>query len=328
MPLKSEGNSHTPWLSIEKAADVNLKLEQQELVLLNTLLDILPNGTELERDMLRVKVASRGIELGRAYFRLFERGFVVERFQNPGLLGRVFGARQKCLVRLSDTARAFASTNLATQGEVPEVFKEVLDPGLYAEPSTGLVRPPAKVVETRFIGEVTEARAKSRRLTSSDYTEELGGAPLESASPGAETELVQSLGELLALLGFELTPAGRLLAETRSRANTSEAEIALEILVTSFAHAARLASTGTVRIVERMALAHIAAIENAFAHFVVEGVLDQAVLGSASASMADFISRPSTSPALDDYLADAMRGLAPPAVCPDDMFELINVDDQ
>lgn len=302
------------------------RLEHQEVALLTVLVEILADGRELERDELRVKVASRGIELGRAYFRLFERGLIIERDYKPGFLKRLFGSKAGRFVSLPPAAFQFFSTFEANidsvdvkaadaQSTTPERLPRDLD--VLSGPVSGASNSK----------KTSALPPQQRRFAPTDYTDELGGTPDEPVAELSDDDLIQGLTELLSLLGFELTPAGKLLASSRAAANVSEAEIALEVLVAAIAHASRLSLMGTVQIAEGPARAQIAEINKVFVNFVEEHALLQSSLDTAVKTMMDFIMLDEPSAALDAYLADAMRGLAPPAVCPDEMFIVLNVDE-
>lgn len=294
---------------------------------MSVLVEILADGKEVERDELRVKVASRGIELGRAYFRLFERGLILERDLKPGFFKKLLGSKAGRFVSLSPTAVEFFDAKKAylDDAEVRSAEVETAPPARTQRGSDAVeVRP---IEPPSVTAEVSAPQISQRRFSPTDYTEEIGGTPDDPLMDQSDNELIQGLTELLSLLGFELTPAGRLLAGARTAANVSEAEIALEILVAAVAHASRLALMGTVKIAEGPARSQIAEINKVFSHFVEEQALAQSVLDAAVKNMSAFVALTEQSASLDAYLADAMRGLAPPAVCPDEMFIKINIDD-
>lgn len=298
------------------------KLDHNELTLLVLLGELLDDGKELEIGALRVLVASHGQELGRSYFRLSQKGFVHERDIQPSFLKRLAGARRQRKVTLTSLATEYLAAR-ASEGD--SATKKTKDADASSLATTAPVKKVTPQVEEQ---RKPTAQPSVRRFAPTDYTETLGGVPLESAELPSDFDMLAGITELLSLLGFEITPAGTLLAEKRAEANVSEAEITLEVLVASVAHAARLGLMGTVRISTGPALARIAEIQKAFSFLVSEGAFEEHRLGEAIALMREFASLKGSSHKLDDYLADPIRGLAPPSVCPDDMFEIINVDDE
>jgi len=127
------------------------------------------------------------------------------------------------------------------------------------------------------------------RYGMADFTEAVGGAPVEDAPPLPEGERLDGLAELLGLVGFELMPAGRLLAAHRWVEGFGDADVALEVLVVSVAHAARLHATGTARLEVGAMLAVVDAIGAALGPLVAEDALGAPQLAESLETMRVFV---------------------------------------
>jgi hypothetical protein len=155
-----------------------------------------------------------------------------------------------------------------------------------------------------------------------------GGAPIENEYTVSASSRLDGLAELVGLLGFELTRGGRLLAENRWAKGQSDVEVSLEIFSASLARAARLKLTATLDL-DMDAVVHlIEAIREMFRPFVRESMLDEQNLTSAMTMMRGFVVGAIALPEVEHYLADPLRGLAPLAICPENIFLLVNVDDE
>lgn len=338
-----------------------IQLSPQEISAFERIADILKEHGSLERDALRVRVASRGGELGRDYLRLRDLGLINEVERRPGFLEKLLGAKPGRIVSLSDFGQLHL-TQLAVPAHPAEEFAkdlnaeadETLSAVVVDEHVVALFQKADIEVQTRskssgrevsgqeiavyasadptFLANVelqgeeerppekTTAMAalKSRRLTPQDYTEVLGGTALDDGFELHDSERLSGLAELLGLLGFELTPAGRLLAANRWAEERSDAEVLVELLLTSIAHAARLheSKTATLDIAAMTAL--IDEIGRALQPLVTEGDLSAQELATKIATMFEFVGKHgSPKDALYDFLSDPLRGVAPPAIAPD-----------
>lgn len=295
---------------------------------------VLAETGEVERDSLRVLVASRGGELGRDYVRLRDLGFVEEVEVRPGFLRRLFGAQAKRMVRL--TARGVA---LAQPEAVPEaaMAAQAVEAGPVAvavgeaalsvteevavAPPTVAVRMDAAETAAPTLAMAPALVLSQRRFTPADFTEAVGGAPVEDAPPLPEGERLDGLAELLGLVGFELMPAGRLLAAHRWVEGFGDADVALEVLVVSVAHAARLHATGTARLEVGAMLAVVDAIGAALGPLVAEDALGAPQLAESLETMRVFVTGGAgADAAIAALLDDPLRGLAPPAICPEGVW--------
>jgi hypothetical protein len=310
-------------------------LDVKEAELFVILIEFLAEG-EVEQTELRVKVGSHGAELGRPYIRLYNLGLVAERLVRPNIIRWFLGEHEAVYVRLTDkglrlAAEMFLETtdypkaNEASQEKVPER-------GLPLRPDIPRggqdMRSAYSPSPTSSRGNHGNVVAQSRSgLRTTDYTEALGGAPIENEYTVPASSRLDGLAELVGLLGFELTRGGRLLAENRWAEGQSDVEVSLEIFSASLAHAARLKLTGTSDL-DMDAVVHlIEAIREMFRPFVRESLLDEQNLTSAMTMMRGFVVGAIALPEVEHYLADPLRGLAPPAICPENIFLLVNVDD-
>jgi hypothetical protein len=311
-------------------------LNAQEVELFGMLVDLLAEG-EVERNMLRVRVAARGAELGRAYMRLHELGLFDERENRPGFFRRLLGAETTVQVGISERGRQLAAELFLGDraAAAPLLSREAPEPEPVVFPADGSDQALHEPVASRAKQASSQGQSptksgnlsSARGLTISDFTESLGGAPLEDRVSIPVSPRLDGLAELLGLLGFELTEAGRLLAASRFAENRSDGEVALEIITASLAHVARLAASGTIGLDERVALQVIEETEEMFGPFVSEGMLRAEDLASAVNSMRAFLAEPVATSGLETYLADPLRGVAPPAVGPDSVYLLVNVDE-
>jgi hypothetical protein len=156
------------------------------------------------------------------------------------------------------------------------------------------------------------------RFAPSDFTETLGGAPVDVAPAIPASDRLDGLTETISLLGFELTEAGKMLAVHRWAQDKTDAQVVLEIVTTALAHAVRLDAAGTAKLDPEAAAALVTQVQQTFAVYVGEGLLAEETLTEASGQMSRFLSEAEEE--VDLYLADAMRGMAPPAICPDGIY--------
>lgn len=167
---------------------------------------------------------------------------------------------------------------------------------------------------------------RKRRFTPSDFTETLGGTPMDTGFQIPGSDRLEGLSESLSLLGFELIDAGKLLAVTRWAQGQGDSDVALEIVTTALAHAMRLDATGTTQVDRAAASALVTRVTEAFAAYVSEGLLAPDSLTEARGRMAGFLEE-TGGLSVDAYLADPHRGMAPTAVCPDDIYLRIEVEE-
>ena len=307
------------------------QLNAQEADLFGILVDLLSEG-EVERTKLRVKVGARGAELGRAYKRLQGLGLFIERQNRPNFLRRLFGAETTLMVGLSELGRELAA-QIYLEAHPPEPpAVEAAEPEHLPPDAPVAMAEPVPVPPAAPVAEVSPKKAavkqpKKRRLAMEDFTETLGGAPLDDRIDVPVSDQMDGLAELLGLYGFELTDAGRLLAARRWAENRSDGEVALEIVTASLAHIARLRASGTTGLNEDRALQLIAETEEMFQPLAAAGMMDSADLTEALDRMRGFISGPVAHSDVEAYLADPLRGFAPPAIGPDSVYLYVNTEE-
>lgn len=328
------------------------QLAPHEKTAFATLAAVLKDG-RVERDSLRVLVASRGGDLGRDYIRLRDLWLVEEVEQRPGFFRRLFGAKPKRMVGLTPKGMALAAgavavgaageaavdlvaeaaalpaVDTAPVGPALEDIRRSVDTGAatFAEdaplPAVAQVAAPeaaAVPIAAEPAVEVPRPRP-APRFTPADFTEAVGGAPVDEGLSLPEGDRLDGLAELLALLGFELMPAGRLLAAQRWAEGFADADVALEVLVVSVAHAARLDRTGTAHLDRTAMLAVLEGVGGTLAQLVAEGALVAEQVDESLATMRIFLGGEAEGAvALEVLLNDPLRGLAPPALCPEGVW--------
>jgi hypothetical protein len=310
-------------------------LDPKETELFAILTELLAEN-EIEQNALRVKVGSQGAELGRAYLRLFDFGLVSERLVRPSVLRRLFGGHEAVFIGLTDEGRQLA-IKMFVDAEVVAVESETVDQTVLEQKARqqedklyvhgGAPAVPSHDASVNTASRRSAVAQSTSRLRLSDYTETLGGAPVEQGITIPASNRLDGLAELVGLLGFDLTRAGRLLAANRWAEGQSDTEVALEIVVASLAHAARLKLTKTTDL-EIDAVVHlIEAVRETFRPFVRESMLGEQVLTEALTMMRGFFVGAVGMSEFDQYLADPLRGLAPPATCPEHIFLLVNVEE-
>lgn len=269
---------------------------------------------EQERGALRVKVAAKGSELGRAYKRLYDRGLLEERTFRPGFIRRLFGAQETRWVRLSGKGQDLATKLFSVDLRYGERAAALTDhpqlqptlPDLEDAAEEDLSLEPIVDLQPALL---TEATLESRAA--------------ESISASA-SERIDGIAELLGLLGFDLTEAGRSLASSRWSENFSDGEVALEILTTSLAHAAKLRARRELAIDTVVADTLIGEIDEVFKVFVAEGMVEAGQQQEAVRAMRSFLLGRVDSPELALYLVDPLRGRASPAAWPENIGFMAN----
>lgn len=305
--------------------DVSDQLAPHERSVFATLSAVLAEEGAVERDSLRVLVASRGGDLGREYIRLRDLGFVQEVETRPGFFARLFGAKAKRLVSLTARGRELAGLAVAVPEAAvavpePEVAAPVAEPVAEAAVEGPVVEPVAEPVVAPAVRAAAK-RQKKPRVTVADFTESVGGAPVDEAVALPEGERLDGLAETLGLMGFELMPAGRLLAAHRWAAGFADADVVLETLVVAVAHAARLDRTGTARLDQAAMAGVVDAVGAALGPLVAEGALGAAQLDESLGAMRAFLRGDAAADgAVAALLDDPLRGLAPPAICPEGVW--------
>lgn len=302
---------------------------------------------KLERNVLRVLVGARGYELGRPYLHLCQQGLIEESRVRPGFFARLFGARETLWVRVTDYGRKIAAEVAApVRAEVVPVAEEISPPPNQADPArpeavdvaapdplplnspeaaSPDLPPDADAVAAQILPPAPPKRP--RRFMLSDFTETLGGMPLDAGFQVPASDRLDGLTESLGLLGFELTDAGRLLAIGRWAQGQSDAQVALEIVTTALAHALRLDATGTTELDPEATAGLVGRVNEAFAAYVYEGLLDAESLTEAAGRMESFLGETVATSGVDEYLSDPQRGMAPTAVCPDDIYRRAEVEE-
>ncbi|NBZ90064.1 hypothetical protein [Stagnihabitans tardus] len=132
----------------------------------------------------------------------------------------------------------------------------------------------------------------------------------------------------MGLLGFELTDAGKLLAVSRWEQGLTDAQVALEIVTTALAHAVRLDATSTTKLDRAASADLVGRVTKAFLAYVTEGLLGVTNLEEAASRMGSFLGGQVATSCLDDYLADPFRGMAPTAVCPDEIYLRVEAEEE
>lgn len=294
-----------------------------EAELFRTLVELL-GDQKLERNTLRILVGARELELGRPYRHLCEQGLIAEQRVRPGFFRRFFGAQDVLWVQVTAQGRKVAAE--LTQGEsdlVEPTQVEIEAPPKAIEPVAPSAPPSVEPVADLQEAPPPAKRKKPAappRFTPSDFTETLGGAPLETRFQIPDSDRLDGLTESVGLFGFDLTEAGKLLAVNRWAQGQTDTQVALEIVTTALAHAVRLDASGTTTLDRETALGLADRIREAFAVFVSEGLLGAEDLTEAADQMTRFIAEPTPASGLDAYLLDALRGMAPPAICPEGIY--------
>lgn len=260
-------------------------LDLKQAALLAALWEVIPD-TEIEKDALRVTVGGRGHELGRDYLRLLYAGLVQERRIRPGFLRRLMGGQPTVLVRLTEAGQGLAAELSTEDGAQPDAVRS----------GAGAASAAPRVVVPQVL-------------------------PEEEELPQSTADRLDGLAELIGLMGFALTAAGRSLAVSRWADMRPDGEVALEIVVTCIAHAAR--GGAGPRLHPRRTMLLIEDIERVFAGLVAEGALAAPEMDLALRRMREFVALGDADADLHDYLSDPVRGLVTPATAPEHVFRRI-----
>lgn len=299
--------------------------DHQEKALFRLIVELL-DADEVEEHALRIRVASRGLTLGRIFMRFYELGLVEDRVVRAGFFGRLSGKTDVTWVRLTDAGRKLAVETFSAPPELSvapawaapvELEPEISSPVDAEEPEPTAAlddpEPPALVEMSEPEPEETPLDLQAEPIESVIEASDVPNAPELSA---ADRERIEGMAELVGLLGFDLTEAGASLALARWDEGQSDSYVALEIVVTSIAHAARLSTTGTRAINAPAALLLIVEIERMFGRLVPDGLMDEDLLSAAVLKMRSFIYDSAEKSGLDDFLAEPFRGAETPALCP------------
>ncbi|GAA0310526.1 hypothetical protein [Rhodovulum strictum] len=247
-------------------------LDRSEQALLAVICEMDAEGGAVERDALSVRARGRGLEVARPLSGLVARGLIEEIQRRPLLLARVFGARQRLVLKLTDAGRAAGTGVEADETEaVPEAVPVAVEPVAVeaVAPEPVAVEPPVvpepaaeppepevpepdapadePAAETAAPAEAPKApppRApRPDRKTVKAFTDELGGAPVSqggvSLSHGVEPEVMDGIRDVLAGFGMELTFAGEALVGARVSAGATAGDALCEVVLFAFAHAVR-----------------------------------------------------------------------------------------
>lgn len=321
-------------------------LTLQESALLSALGTLLADEPAIEMDSLRVKVGALGYELGRTYLSLRSHNLVQEHQTRPGFFRRLFGAESKRLVSLTDAGRALAKANAprapeswppetrqpetrATESSTPEP-QTPETPAPQTPRNTAPAKPAPVTPKAPPKAAPAQTRKKPRAAppSNTDFTETLGGAPVDHPLPAQDPVRLEGLGEMLGLTGFEITPAGQLLAGKRWSEGRRDSEVALEILVVALAHAANLDALGMAHLDRDVARQFFAEVEREFAQLAAAGELSAQELSHNLATVFAILGTPAEAKApLANILQDPVLGSAPPAICPDDFYHATPAND-
>ena len=332
------------------------KLAPNEDKAFGILASILIEQEHVERDALRILVASKGGTIGRDYMRLRELGLIEEFTIRPSFLRRLFGAKAPLLVRLTEEGRKLATPTLdrepVTTGPLVAVELDAVQvpQEITAEQQTEAVEAPALQREetastaqeidpevpaepdSSATVDTVEAAAKyppPKRFALTDYTDVIGGQAEDSSFTFEGSERLDGLTELLGLMGFEMTPAGNLMAANRWAEGYSDADVALEVIVSSVAHAACLDQTGTARLDQGAMMACLDSVEATMSSFVSEGHLTASQLTESMQVMRGVIQADDRAlDAVNELLSDPLRGMAPPAMLPEEVWVASEVEDE
>lgn len=304
-------------------------LATREAELFGILVDLLADK-ESERDALRVRVGARGFELGRPYLQLCRQGLVDERLVSPNFFGRLFGAREAVWVQLTEYGRQVAQELAFGTQSIAAPLKQSCHRYPHPEPSLTEANVTEGAVEVandvrHDLQRKPTGSSPRRQLKILDYTEALGGTPLENAFSVPASDRLEGLSELTGLLGFELTDAGRFLAMNRWASGETDSQVALEIITTALAHAVRLSDTGTTALNRDAVEELIDKVKDTFQLFVSEGILGADRLAGSLDEIRSFLVDADLTSGFDEYLSDPLRGIAPPAICPEETYLLVNI---
>lgn len=313
-------------------------LDQTELDLMELIRQLHAEKGPFLRSTLSVVGRGRGLEVARTFNHLKSLGLVEEIAQRPFFLLRWFGAKPTILLRPSAQADAAANAPVSNApppplgaepvaAEPPQMPEpEAAAPPAAPEPAAVPPAPapldpaPPKPVQTRPI-----------RIPLDAYTDEIGGQPLAYAPlarPAAlDPDLLEGLREMLEVMGMELTQAGEAMIADRMAKGASAGEALCQVALYAFAHAAHYDSLSEDQSLS--ALLHDYAIE------VIRELEKLRDAGEVRAepferdmraiwALVDKTSDPS--PLVAELLSDPMGGAAPPAVMPEEVRGVVDIE--
>ena len=314
-------------------------LDQTELDLMELIRQLHAENGPFLRSTLSVVGRGRGLEVARTFNHLKSLGLVEEIEQRPFFLLRWLGAKPTVLLRPSVQADAAANAPVSNAPPPPLGAEPVAaEPPQMPEPATAatpaapepapapldpapLDPAPPKPVQTRPI-----------RMPLDAYTDEIGGQPLAYAPvaqvAGLDPELLEGLREMLEVMGMELTQAGEAMIADRMAKGASAGEALCQVALYAFAHAALYDSLSEDQ--SQSALLHDYAIE------VIRELEKLRDAGEVRAApferdmraiwaLVDKTSDPS--PLVAELLSDPMGGAAPPAVMPEEVRGVVDIED-
>lgn len=326
------------------------KLSSFEKTAFKMIADILKEKN-VERHHLRVMIAARSGDLTWALIKFRELGLIQEIKERPSLMRRLIGDTPKSLLALTEVGRTTLEIIKGEEEQQTVAFPALVGSNsVIKAPEKSVVRrrpPSAKVaipkrvirleaknptesvkttaasqalVPLNSITEVAQASISPKRplFAATDYTEVLGGEPVATQVSTHRSDRLEGLTELLSLTGFEITRTGELLAEKRWSENVSDAEIALEIMLLAVAHASRLHQNGTARLDATSMLDVIESVQKVLETWASENKLNKEQVSQCLQLMQELVKDGQKAAAIvEELLADPLRGMAPPALCPD-----------
>lgn len=297
-------------------------LDQAELDLMEIIRQLHAENGPFLRSTLSVVGRGRGLDVARPFNRLKALGLVEEIEKRPFFLFRLFGAKTTTLLRPCLQADAPVSSEpppplgAAEPADLPEPPPAAAapTPEPAPEPQPEAVQAaPQKPVQTRPI-----------RMAPDAYTDEIGGQPIPYAplplAAGLDPDLLEGLREMLQVLGMELTPAGAAMISDRMAKGASAGEALCQVALYAFAHAAHHDSLDGAQ--SGSTLLHDYAVEviRELEKLRDAGeVRPEAFERDMRAIWALVDSTTDRRPFLAELLSDPMGGAAPPAVMPEDV---------
>ncbi|MFC2966905.1 hypothetical protein [Acidimangrovimonas pyrenivorans] len=169
-------------------------------------------------------------------------------------------------------------------------------------------------------------RPAPRRVSNADYTEDLGGVPMDDAGPtlsaGVDPEILDGLREMLGVLGMELTLAGEALIGDRMAKGVAAGEALSQVVLFAFAHAVRASAASDDGAAEMPKLSEYAVeVMRELEKLRDAGAIEDARF---EADMRQLWAMVQDDPAqAETLLADPVGGAAPPALLPEDQRPII-----
>jgi hypothetical protein len=310
-------------------------LDQAELDLMEIIRHLHAENGPFLRSTLSVVGRGRGLDVARPFNRLKSLGLVEEIEKRPFFLFRLFGAKTTVLLRPCTQADALVSSEpppplgAAAVAELPrppepEVVPQAAAPMPEAAPvpkPEAVPAAPAKPVQTRPI-----------RMAPDAYTDEIGGQPMAYApvplAAGLDPDLLDGLREMLEVMGMEMTPAGAAMISDRMAKGASAGEALCQVALYAFAHAAHH---------DTLAVAQSGS--NLLHDYAIEVIRELEKLRDAGEVRAEAFERDMRAiwalvdnttdrrPLVAELLSDPMGGAAPPAVLPEDVRGVEDIED-